>query len=348
MKWFAITNRVKRGQSFKNEPERLGKVHFLSKEAGLPATNRSLSLDYIGHSDQPRAREKFVKEVQADLRVRANKMKRRGLDQKPSLAIYAHGYNNNWKDSLEEYAELRRNFHGELGEKAFEDFCLPVLFSWPSAGKTAAYLEDRDDARASYLAVKNMVHLLYTATNNLQDCISNACVIAHSMGNYVFREALTSLVSAPQSPAGTFIDQMIMLAADVGNTSLEPGGKGFGINRFSNRVTVYFSPADSTLKKSKRKNGRQRLGRTLSGSYLETPDNVVFLDCRNWANKEKLDELFGRKAPSVHSCYRSVPVILEDMFAVLRGVDRDMFPRRDRMDMNKHYELSNNQGAGPQ
>jgi esterase/lipase superfamily enzyme len=183
-----------------------------------------------------------------------------------------------------------------------------------------------------------MVNILYDVTNDLQDCISNVCIIAHSMGNYVFREALTSLVGSSRSPAGTFIDQFIMIGADVGNTSLEHNGKGFGITRFSNRVSVYFSPDDSTLSKSKRKNSRPRLGRTLSSGYIQTPDNVVFCDCREWANESQLGKLY-KKPPSVHSCYRSVDAILKDMFYTLIGIDREMIPERKMLIMNKLYRL---------
>lgn len=339
MKWFAITNRTKRGKRFGNEPESFGKLHWLSKTAGLPSSNAKLSLDYLGDSDDEAATAAFVKGVQGELRARAKWMKEQGLDRKPILLIYTHGYNTSWREARKAYAQLRRNCQTHIGHD-FEHYCLPILFSWPSAGKTLAYLEDRDDARASSLAVKNMVHRLYEATGSLSECIASVSVVAHSMGNYVFREALTSLAGSPQSPAGTFIDQFVMFGADIGNVSLEPGGKGFGISRFSNRVSVYFSPADSTLRKSRRKNGRPRLGRTLSSHYRETPDNVVFIDSRHWANEDKLEELFGSEAPSVHSCFRSVPAMLEDMFEVLKGVDRDIIARRRRIVLNKHYAMT--------
>jgi esterase/lipase superfamily enzyme len=339
MKWFAISNRRKKGNRFGNEPESYGKLHWLSKTAGLPSSDKKLSLDYIGDSDDATATATFVKDVQNELRTRAKWMSNQGIDGKPTLLIYTHGYNNDWNDAREEYAQLRRNCQTYIGPD-FEHYCLPILYSWPSAGKTLAYLEDRDDGRASSIAVKNMVHILYEATRNLSECISNVSVVAHSMGNYVFREALTSLAGSPQSPAGTFVDQFVSFGADIGNTSLEPGGKGYGIPRFCNRVSAYFSPADSILGKSKRKNGRPRLGRTLSSNYPQTPDSVVFIDSRYWANEDKLEELFGNKAPSVHSCFRSVPALLEDMFEVLKGVDRDIITRRKRIVLNKHYVMT--------
>lgn len=347
MKWFVITNRVKSGNKFGNEPEPNGKIHFLQNDlATFPRKDKDLKVKYIGDSDSKVALRNFVKQVQAELKNRAKILKSKAgrLDRqdsppKPSLVVYAHGYNNGWTDALEEYCELRRNFHKTLGAQEYEDQCLTVLFTWPSAGKTLAYLEDRDDARGSYLAVSNMVHLLFQVTNNLEDCISNVSVIAHSMGNYVFREALTALVGSSRAPAGTFLDQFISIGADVGNTSLEPNGKGFGIFRFSNRVSVFLSPADSTLRKSKRKNGRARLGRTLSQGFRTTPRNVLFVDCREWANKDSLEELFGKHAPSVHSCYRSVPAILTDMYHTIRAVDREMIPGREPIESNKLYHL---------
>lgn len=71
------------------------------------------------------------------------------------MIIYSHGYNNDYKDALEEYAQIRRTFHKAVGGKEFEEQCLLVLFTWPSEGSALQYLEDRDDARASYPAVSN-------------------------------------------------------------------------------------------------------------------------------------------------------------------------------------------------
>ncbi len=340
MKWFALTNRNATRNSFGNEPEPHGKLHFLSASTtNVPADPSDFDMDYVGPSSTEAAVERFVRALRRELLNRQQKLENQGLDAKPVLLLYTHGYNNDYYDSIEEYLELRRNFHGTIGRNEFERHCLPVLFTWPSAGAVTAYLEDRDDARGSYLAVKNMVYLLYKFTHDLQDCISNVSVIAHSMGNYVLREALTALAGAPNSPAGTFVDQFVSIGADIGNTSLEPNGKGFGIPRFSNRVTVYFSAGDDTLKKSKRKNGRRRLGRTLSSGYLTTPDSVAFVDCRNWANEDRLKRLFPGDPPSPHSSYRSVAAILNDMFATLLGADRDFLPGRERVVQNKHYLL---------
>lgn len=340
MKWYAITNRnLKRGR-FKREPEPYGNIHFLEATADMPEPNEYLELDHFGDSDDDDAKRVFLNRLRSELKSRAKRLRDAGEEQKPTLLLYLHGYNNDYDDAVEEYVELRRNFHAHVGRQAFERQCLLVLFTWPSAGKVVAYLEDRDDARGSALAVKHMVHLLFEVTNELTDCISNVSVIAHSMGNYVLREALTSIAGSPHAPAGTFIDQFLMIGADVSNTSLEPGGKGFGITRFSNRVSVYYTPADSTLSKSKRKNGRPRLGRTLSSDYIETPDNVVFIDCRLWANGDKIDEIFPNDTPSVHSSYRSIPAIIGDMFNVLRGVDREMFPARKTLVLNKLYLLT--------
>ena len=272
--------------------------------------------------------------------------------------MYTHGYNNDWADAREELIQLRRNFHREIGEETFEDRVVPLLFSWPSEGnivsssgdKKTAYREDRDDARGSALAVKHMVHLLYRVTNNLEDCTSSVSVIAHSMGAYVFREALGHLTGSEASPAGTFVDQFILIGADIGNTSLEAGGKGYGLTRFSNRVSVYLSPHDTTLRKSKRKNGRPRLGRTLSSGYRTTPDNVVFVDCRQWAEKSEIKGLladgafFEDEKPTVHNCYRAIPALLHDQYATLCGVDREAIPDREPVLLNKHYKIKKASG----
>lgn len=340
MKWFVITNREKISKrSFGGDLEPAGKLHFLSRDAKMPRRNRNLRVDHLGSSDEPDAVRGFAKQVRKELQKRCDALEARGIERKPCLLLYAHGFNNIYREALEQYVELRRNFHQAIGEEAFEDQCLPILFTWPSEGSKLTYLEDRDDARMSYPAVRHMVHLLLQETRQLENCISEICFLGHSLGVYVLREAFAALVGSPTAPAGTITAQVLMIAADIGNKSLEPNGKGFGINRFSDRVTVYFSPHDDTLRASKRKNASRRLGRTLSSTFETTPDKVLFVDCRKWANDDKLDDLFGRRAPSVHSCYRSVPAILMDMFKTIAGVDREVIPGRDSLVLNKLYRL---------
>ncbi len=341
MKWFVMTNRERTSKrSFGGDLESAGKLHFLSQDAKMPRRNRDLRVDYIGNSDDTDAVRDFAKQVRKELQKRAAALAAKGVQRKPSLLIYAHGFNNIYREALEQYVGLRRNFQDAVGKETFEDQCLPVLFSWPSEGSSLTYLDDRDDARMSYPAVRHMVHILLEETRQLEDCISEICFLGHSLGVYVLREAFAALVSSPTAPAGTIMAQVLMIAADIGNKSLEPGGRGFGINRFSDRVTAYFSPHDDVLRVSNRKNASRRLGRTLSTTFETTPDKVLFVDCRQWANDDKLRELFGSRAPSVHSSYRSVPAILRDMFRTVIGVDREVIPGRETLTANKLYRLT--------
>ena len=71
---------------------------------------------------------------------------------------------------------------------------------------------------------------------------------------------------------------------------------------------------------------------------------MLFNDCREWANENTLDELFPKDTPSVHSSYRSVSAILQDMFNTISGIDREMIPGRESLELNKLYRLKRELG----
>jgi len=262
----------------------------------------------------------------------------------PKVGIYLHGYNNNYQESIDEIFDL---------EKSLGEVCgySPVIvgFSWPSTGKTANYLSDREEVRDSVGAfTRFLLDINDLATKNEQDCFSTTYCIAHSMGNYLLRKGMEYLSDSLGTPRGRLLfDETILIAPDISSKDIEADGKGRYIADFSRRVHVYYSKYDRALKASSAKRfGGNRLGRHGANNYDNLPGNVVVVDAKKYANSESISGYKDRenKQVSVHSSHRYHKNILSDVVQVLSSIDRDRIDGRepflsDDVAMKNHYKL---------
>ena len=247
-------------------------------------------------------------------------------ERQKHVTLFVHGYNNDWKDAAKRYQQITDDLYlgaGGLG--------LCILFTWPSNGQTAHYLADRDDARASGQALSKVFNLLYDQAMLMQQkaadgtgvCKAKVSVIAHSMGNWVFQNALKYTWERYNKPLLlSMINQCVMVAADVDN-DLFAGGEAVGdsaaegMANLCYRITALYSGKDSVLGVSAglKHFGKRRLGR--SGLAMDTtePDNVWDFDC---------SALFKAGEKEIHSAYFWTPKIQRVLKAVLQGYDRDI------------------------
>jgi esterase/lipase superfamily enzyme len=320
---YMITNRKRRKDGFANDNEPGGRIHYLLSQKDKPS----------GRDFKEASPDAFADAVTRALLAEQKVLTRRyGLERdlpgtpkvRPVLCLYVHGYNNDFDEAVQEYVELDQ----EIGRTAEDETYrgVQVGFTWPSAGRVTGYPHDRREAVDSILGLYNLLREFKRITEQ-RNCIAETAVIAHSMGNYVLEETLSYLADEiGDPPGGGLIDQTLMVAADVDNDILQPGGLGEAIANFSYWVTVYFSRHDDTLRKSQRlkHKGKRRLDRNGPEDYGQLRDNVGALDCRNLAT----DAQANRYDTSVHSCYRRVPGILRDMQLTMAGLDREIIPGR--------------------
>jgi esterase/lipase superfamily enzyme len=227
----------------------------------------------------------------------------------------------------------------------------PVLvgFSWPSSGKTAAYLSDRDEARDSVGAfTRFVIDMNKLSQSNEQDCFSTTFCIAHSMGNYLLRKGLEYMSDNIGSPVGRMLfDETVLMAPDIASKDIESDGKGKYIALFSRRVHVYYSRHDRALKASSAKRfGGNRLGRHGADDYENLSGNVVLVNAGAYANSDAIDGYKDRekKQVSVHSSHRYHPGILRDVVQTLSSIDRDLIQGREPVPSDgdsrrNHYQL---------
>ena len=328
----------------------------------LMVTNRRLSRDEYGDEEQANFGKHYLFDYQPDQHT-FNDRGQRGFRaallremtrlrdevgvNTPKIGIYLHGFNNDYKDSVDELSDLENALAPIIGYA-------PILvgFSWPSSGTARAYLSDREEVRDSIPAFTRFLNdISGFLIANERNCFCTSYCIAHSMGNYLLRkgfEYLSDHLGTPVSRA--MFNETILLAPDISANDIELNGKGRYIADFSRRVHVYYSRHDRALKlSSKKRFGANRLGRHGADDYENVATNVIFVNSERFANSDSADELQdGRgKSVSVHSSYRYSPDILADIVQVMSSVDRNLITTRtavrkvpeDPLIQDNHFEF---------
>ncbi|WP_414662836.1 alpha/beta hydrolase [Horticoccus sp. 23ND18S-11] len=250
-------------------------------------------------------------------------------ERQKHVTVFVHGYNNVWEEAAARYKQITDDLYsGPTG------LGICVLFTWPSNGKTAQYLADRVDARASGPALAKIFNTLFEhamlmqqkAADGSMQCKAKVSVIAHSMGNWVLQNALYYTWERNNKPLlVSLINQCVMVAADVDNDLFSAGemvstGRAEGIANLCYRITALYSGRDSVLGVSAglKHFGKRRLGRSGLEDDPTPPDNVWDFDCSS---------LFPANERNIHSAYFFTAKTQRVMRAVLQGHDRLIIER---------------------
>lgn len=290
--------------------------------------------DYLyDYNQQPINQDGFNKTGKAGFEAALLKELIRLRDQQgintPKIGIYIHGYNTHFRSSLDELYDLEKNLGAALGYP-------PVIigFSWPSSGKIANYLSDREEARDSVGALTRfLLDINEFVERNARSCFSTTYCIAHSMGNYLLRKGMEYASDYLGNPVGRMLfAETLLIAPDLASQDIQLYGKASVICDFSRRVHVYYSHHDRALKASSAKRfGGNRLGRHGADDYRNLPSNVIVINANQYANSESSSVYKDRAgAPmTVHSCYKYHPAILADIVQVMSSIDRQMLLKRE-------------------
>jgi hypothetical protein len=282
--------------------------------------------DYEPQSSNPSttAPSTFQNAIVAQLQAQTN----------PSLTIFIHGLGTEWSDAITDTASL-----GSYMTKYGPYNGLVIGFSWPSYGEWDSALNYatgypppatsgsiRDNINGSRQSFGNLI----SWTQNLAAAVPGLAIniICHSEGNYMLMLGLASVSSIQ-------LNQIILLAADINNGALQiPSaglvGQGAKIATLSNRVSVYYSSNDSVLADSEGAFGAYhnpsfagRLG--LSGPNYDQGSqqpNSNGIDCSSVVNATYVAALPPGIIPpgtTLHSTYRYIPQILEDITQTIGG-----------------------------
>jgi pimeloyl-ACP methyl ester carboxylesterase len=205
------------------------------------------------------------------------------------VLIYVHGYNNTFEEALLRAARLKQ----DLG------FAGPVIaFSWPSAGKSTAFLTDISNAHFGEAHLRKLLTLLPAESKSV-------AIIAHSLGNQVVSTMLaaTSAKADPGSGLGR-ISEVIMAAPAVDSDYLRMSvGRAMTGNYPATRFTIYASRRDRAMDAVRSYSGSSNAGDGGDLFYLPPIQTIDTSAIKNG--------LIG------HSYFVDSPAVLADIRAII-------------------------------
>ncbi|EKF20977.1 alpha/beta hydrolase [Nitratireductor pacificus] len=114
--------------------------------------------------------------------------------------IFIHGYNTGFDAAVYRAAQI---FHDAQYSGT------PILFSWPSAGRTIDYVYDNNSATTARDALEETLRTLVRAGAKRID------VVAHSMGSWVTMEALRQLAITGDRDLGGRLADVVLASPDI-------------------------------------------------------------------------------------------------------------------------------------
>jgi len=229
--------------------------------------------------------------------------------QSDSVLLFVHGFNTPFDDALIRSAQLSV----DLSRRGIFDVGIPLLFSWPSAGKVSL-TDYRGDQDRSLGAAPYLEQFLDVIAG--QPRVKRINIIAHSMGNRLLTEALESYASDYLKRHGreNLEFRIILVAADVDRDIFE-AATGVLDNLRAN-VTIYTSDADRALHASELVNQKLRLGDTNGDKpFIRANPFYQTVDATGIAT-----EIFGLG----HNYYSDNPFILGDIVCALAEANPEL------------------------
>ena len=253
--------------------------------------------------------------------------------EKDSL-IFLHGYGVSFKDALVTAARLAAANAEHIGQTA--------VFTWPSDGRLIPFLSyksDRTDARSSgpafaraFIKTSLFIDKLFREHKTHKEnrpCGGRLHLFAHSMGNYVLRNAFQEVLRQQSGVVRRLFENIFMLAADEDYDCFDKAHKLESLPLIANNIHVYFNRGDAALRISDgTKANPNRLGTDGPHYPLNVPGNVTNVD---------VSGVVG--GPVEHHYYVDDARVMADIRQVLGGEVADKVPGRRYVASQNKYVL---------
>ena len=247
--------------------------------------------------------------------------------------IFIHGFNVSFNGGIRAASSMVQNFSGKEIDNATG--INVSLFSWPSDGLMVpwlSYASDRRDAAASGPAFARGLLKISQFLRSLRGrdaCNQRVHLLAHSMGNYVLRNALQTMISETAGRLPNLFHHIFLVAPDEDDDAFEVDYKLRRLPEIGKWIHVYFNRQDTALSISDRTKGNPgRLGADGARLPFQLPGRVTQVDCTRVVH-----------GVVEHSYYLETPAVVNDIAAVLSGTDAHEIPDRKFLRDRNCYQL---------
>jgi esterase/lipase superfamily enzyme len=239
------------------------------------------------------------------------------------LLFFIHGFSNLPEPDIFPRAAKLQEYLNEKESGLIE--VVPII--WPcdnDFGIVKDYWDDQKSADKSAFSFSRVLQFFMAWRDkapNDAPCLKRINILAHSMGNRVFRQTL-SVWNKYDLANGVplLFRNTFLIAADIVNESLEHNNEGRLISQSSRNVSVYYASDDLALRSSKISNlknmvASRRLGHSGPENIDNVQSNVYSIDCDNFNNKYD--------SPIGHSYFLNddngkIGLVFEHMFNTLK------------------------------
>lgn len=209
------------------------------------------------------------------------------------LLFFIHGFSNLPEPDIFPRVEKLQQYFNEKERDLVE--VVPII--WPcdnDLGIVKDYWDDQKSADNSAFSFARILQRFMTWRDQASDdtpCLKRINILAHSMGNRVFRETLSRWNKYDLANGVPLLFRnTILMAADIVNHTFEDEYGGRLVSQSSRNVSVYFASDDLALRASKISNLRnkvasRRLGHTGPEDMRKAQSNVYAIDCDNFNNQ---------------------------------------------------------------
>ncbi|MDX2205049.1 MAG: alpha/beta hydrolase [Hyphomicrobiaceae bacterium] len=165
-----------------------------------------------------------------------------------AMLVYVHGYYMTFEEAALRTAQLAHDlqFPG-----------IPFFYTWPSAGRVRAYLQDEETARLCESVFEGLLKQLSALP------VEAIYIVAHSMGNRIVGHGLQGFVEKGNDTR--HIKELLLAAPDI-NADIFKRNIAPSLAKMQNtRKTIYASSGDIALVASKVVHGFPRVGESSGG-----------------------------------------------------------------------------------
>lgn len=295
--------------------ERSRELAFGACDVSIPARHglgRLETQGLIGSSDparhvtllsgaDPSPRSEFIRQLRASVSESRHR----------ELLIYVHGFYTPFEEAARRTAQIAHDltFDGPA-----------LLYSWPTQGALMGYLADMTNIEWSE---PHFVEFLATLIDH--SGAQRIHIIAHSMGARLTARAVQGLLRERPNTTRPLFAQIMLAAADI-DAEIFYRDYACPLAEASERLTIYFSHADSALGRSQWLQKYPRLGivggmGTLqpSGGRAYTGQAHLTPDIARCGRIELIDATEVDQDFLGHSYYSESPSVLRDISAVIAG-----------------------------